>query len=96
MITLKGKLKKNSQRVNGSTSDVQKRASVRDQLLLKEVQEMDKTLPPTCKVTFENPNILHDFRLSVEPDEGHWVGGVFHFHVQVTEEYNMAVSVQTC
>lgn len=91
MITLKGKLKKDASLVNGTTSaEPKKRASVRDQLLVKEVQEMEQTLPPTCKIRFDNPHQLHDFRLYVTPDEGYWAGGKFCFHVFVTEEYNMA------
>lgn len=93
MITLKGKLKKENQGESSGSSEVHKRACVRDQLLLKEVQEMDKTLPPTCNVHFDDPNILYDFRLAITPDEGYWLGGVFNFHIQVTEEYNMAVSI---
>lgn len=93
MITLKGKLKKDSSLVNGTSgSEPKKRASVRDQLLVKEVQEMEQTLPPTCKVQFDNIHQLHDFKLYVTPDEGFWVGGRFCFHIFVTDEYNMAVS----
>lgn len=93
MITLKGKLKKDGSIVNVNTSlENKKRASIRDQLLIKEVQEMEQTLPPTCKVRFENPHQLHEFKLIVCPDEGFWMGGRYVFHVLVTEEYNMAVS----
>lgn len=93
MITLKGKLKKEAS-VNGTSAEPKKRASVRDQLLVKEVQEMEQTLPSTCKVRFDNPHELHDFRLYVSPDEGYWAGGKFCFHILVTEEYNMAVSTE--
>ena len=31
------------------------RISIRDKLLVKEVQEMETTLPPGCKVKFDDP-----------------------------------------
>lgn len=54
---------------------------------------MEQTLPGTCNVNFENPNELFNITLTVSPDEGYWAGGTFHFHIFVTEDYNMAVSV---
>jgi ubiquitin-conjugating enzyme E2 F len=53
---------------------------------------MEQTLPGTCRVRFEDPHQLHDFYLSITPDEGFWAGGRFRFHIFVTEDYNMAVS----
>ena len=58
------------------------------------MQEMEQSLPSTCHVHFSDPNVLHNFILSVCPDEGFWKGGRFQFHVMVGEEYNMAVSTQ--
>lgn len=52
---------------------------------------MEQTLPSTCRVKFEDPHQLHDFYLTVTPDEGYWAGGRFRFHIFVTEDYNMAV-----
>lgn len=93
MITLNRKFKKDVPAVsNGIKSEPSRRISVRDQLLLKEVQEMNDNLPATCAVTFEDPDALHEFTLTVTPDEGYWQGGKFKFSVFVTEEYNMAVS----
>lgn len=71
---------------------VQRRISIRDKLLVKEVQEMNENLPVTCSVSFEDPNILSEFVLTVVPDEGYWHGGKFKFSVSVTDDYNMAVS----
>ena len=58
-----------------------------------QVQEMEQTLPGTCAIKFDNPNELFNISLTVSPDEGYWAGGTFHFHIHVTEEYNMAVSL---
>lgn len=93
MITLNRKLKKEyTEPTNGITVDACRRISVRDKLLVKEVQEMNENLPTTCGVSFEDPNVLNEFILTVNPDEGYWQGGKFQFSVFVTEDYNMAVS----
>lgn len=95
MITLNRKFKKeNPENTNGVTVDVPKRISVRDKLLVKEVQEMNENLPTTCSVHFEDPNVFSEFILTVIPDEGYWLGGKFKFSVFVTEDYNMAVNIR--
>lgn len=93
MITLNRKIKKeHTEPPNGITVEASKRISVRDKLLVKEVQEMEENLPGTCSVHYDDPNILNEFVLTVTPDEGFWQGGKFKFSVFVTEDYNMAVS----
>ncbi|XP_013149377.1 PREDICTED: NEDD8-conjugating enzyme UBE2F-like [Papilio polytes] len=97
MITLNRKFKKeNPENTNGVTVDVPKRISVRDKLLVKEVQEMNENLPTTCSVHFEDPNVFSEFILTVIPDEGYWLGGKFKFSVFVTEDYNMAPPKVKC
>lgn len=94
MITLNKKIKKQGpESTNGVTSEAGKRISVRDKLLVKEVQEMNENLPTTCSVHFEDPNVLNEFILTVKPDEGYWESGKFKFSVFVTEDYNMAVNI---
>lgn len=87
MITLARKLRKDA-----SDSENHKRISIRDRLLVKEVQEVEQTLPPTCKLFFTDPNILSEFLLSISPDEGFWRSGKFKFSVIIPQEYNMAVN----
>ena len=72
------------------------RISVRDKLLVKEVQEMESTLPTGCKVKFDDPNALHDFCLTISPDEGFWTGGKFRFHIHIGEEYNITPPEVKC
>jgi len=72
------------------------RASIRDQLLVKEVQEMEQTLPTGCKVKFEDPNALHDFTFIIVPDDGFWHGGKFKFHIHVGEDYNLSPPSVRC
>lgn len=91
MITLARKLKKDT--TENQSKENCKRISIRDRLLVKEVQEVEYTLPSTCKIFFSDPNILSEFSLTICPDEGFWKGGKFRFSVIVPEEYNMAVSL---
>ena len=52
---------------------------------------MEENLPRSCKVQFDDHNCLHQFFLTIYPDEGFWCGGKFRFHVAVPEEYNIVV-----
>ncbi|KAL6444332.1 NEDD8-conjugating enzyme UBE2F-like [Cataglyphis hispanica] len=94
MITLRGKLKKDNDITNSKNNN--RRVSIRDKLLIKEVQEMEQTLPLTCQVTFKNPDCLHEFILLIIPDEGYWIGGHFYFQIYITEEYNMTPPIVKC
>lgn len=75
----------------GETMNNTKRISIRDRLLVKEVQEMDQNMPNTCKVYFSDPNVLSEFTLYITPDEGFWKDGRFKFVASVPDEYNMTV-----
>lgn len=94
MITLTKKLRREGDPITNGPSI--KRASVRDRLLVKEVQEMEQTMPATCKTYFNDPQKLHEFSLTVTPDEGFWLGGKFRFQIYVTEDYNMAPPQVKC
>ncbi|ESO07231.1 hypothetical protein HELRODRAFT_76722 [Helobdella robusta] len=83
MLNLKSKLSTSPEASKSS------RISIRDKLLLREVQEMEQYLPKTCTSNFEDPNILHDFTITICPDEGFWLGGHFRFHIDVPEDYNI-------
>lgn len=60
-----------------------------------QVQEMEQTIPSTCRVKFENPDALHEFTVIIQPDEGFWKGGKFLFHVVINEDYNISVNWRT-
>ncbi|XP_050080943.1 NEDD8-conjugating enzyme UBE2F-like [Anopheles maculipalpis] len=77
-------------------ADTPKRISIREFLLVKEVQELEQNLPTTCKVTFHDPNVLSEFTLVISPNEGFWCGGRFKFSILVPEEYNMAPPKVKC
>jgi ubiquitin-conjugating enzyme E2 F len=90
MLTLKKKIEEQKQRQQTSIQ-VESRVSIRDSLLVKEVQEMEMLLPRNNRVSFEDPNLLHSFTLSIRPDDGYWQGGSFKFHIEVPEDYNIVV-----
>lgn len=90
MITLTRKMKKPSG--NGPSGQTI-RASIRDRLLVKEIQELEQNLPNTCKIYHSDPDVLSEFTLTITPDEGFWKDGKYKFSVNVPEEYNMTVSV---
>lgn len=92
MITLTRKLKKDAATAGGPTTENPKRISVRDRLLVKEVQDMEQNLPPTCSTHFPDANVLCEFTLTITPDEGFWKDGKFKFNISVPEEYNMTVN----
>ncbi|XP_017772385.1 PREDICTED: NEDD8-conjugating enzyme UBE2F-like isoform X1 [Nicrophorus vespilloides] len=89
MITLSQRLKK--QQDQNTTNS---RISIRDKLLIKEVQEM--LLPTNCTVSYDNVNDLSSFMLIVKPIEGYWQGGKFRFAIEVPEEYNMVPPKVKC
>ncbi|KAK3088200.1 hypothetical protein FSP39_016085 [Pinctada imbricata] len=93
MITLSKKLKQGSIK---KEADESKRISVRDKLLVKEVQEMEENLPKTCSVNFDDPNRLNRFTVNIAPDEGFWKTGKFRFTIDVPEEYNIVPPNVTC
>ncbi|KAJ7373177.1 NEDD8-conjugating enzyme ube2f [Desmophyllum pertusum] len=93
MITLAKKIKEErdkKEKGNRATESPKgSRISVRDKLLTKEVTELDENVPESCKVDFKDPNVLHEFTLTVTPGEGYWKEGIFIFHVMIPEEYNI-------
>lgn len=50
-----------------------------------DLQEL--TLGNTMKMSFPNPDDILNFTLSIEPDEGMYKGGVFHFNFSVNQNF---------
>ncbi|KAI1293463.1 Nedd8-conjugating enzyme UBE2F [Halotydeus destructor] len=99
MIKLSRKLKRNEENNNErlpNATTSRNRISVRDKLLIREVQEMEQTLPSTCTVSFPNADALHQFDLFIEPVDCYWSGGRFKFAIQVPEDYNFVPPVVKC
>jgi len=98
MITLTKRLKQETESTTGGKVKKEEvsRVSIRDKLLVKEVQEMEENKPQNCKVKFDDPSSLHDFFIIISPEEGFWQGGRFKFHVKVPVEYNILPPSVTC
>ena len=86
MITLTKRLKQETETGGKAKKEEVSRVSIRDKLLVKEVQEMEENKPQYCKVKFDDPSSLHDFFIIISPEEGFWQGGRFKFHVKVSWE----------
>jgi len=96
MINLSKRLKNGHAGTNGTPHKDITRVSIRDKLLIKEVQEMEENLPAGCKVKFEDPDAFHDFKLFISPDDGIYKGGTFNFHIKVPLEYNLSPPTVHC
>lgn len=98
MITLTKRMRqeKEGQNLKNTKKEEVSRVSVRDKLLVKEVQEMEENRPTNCRMKFDDPNLLHDFTVVISPEEGYWHGGKFRFHVVVPVEYNILPPTVTC
>ncbi|KAF8791856.1 NEDD8-conjugating enzyme UBE2F like protein [Argiope bruennichi] len=96
MISLSKKVKKETGNNNNHMAKPNPRVSIRDKLLIKEVQELESNLPSSCKTHFPNPNELHRIELTICPDEGYWCGGKFKFIIEVPDEYNMVPPKVKC
>ncbi|XP_051993182.1 NEDD8-conjugating enzyme UBE2F-like [Xyrauchen texanus] len=100
MLTLASKQKREegvrAGRAAAGSNDASHRVSIRDRLLIKEVAELEVSLPNTCKVTFADENKLCHFQLSISPDEGYYLSGKFQFEIEVPEAYNMVPPKVKC
>ena len=70
--------------------------SIRSRFLTQEVTEIEKCLPSTCSIHFEDVDDLRELTLTVQPDEGYWKGGKFTFHIRIPVEYNVKPPVVHC
>ncbi|MDI1485257.1 MAG: Chitin synthase, class 3 [Ramalina farinacea] len=53
----------------------------------KDLQELEGTLGRTMKTTFPNPDDILNFTLTIEPDEGMYKGGSFHFSFAINQNF---------
>ena len=62
-----------------------KPVDLRQRLLQKEFESL-KQLPIGCSIKFDNPDVLHKFKLYVKPDnDSIWKDGKFEFLISVPE-----------
>jgi ubiquitin-protein ligase len=101
MINIQKKLKQQQQQKNSNAEPISNQSDVinkktsidlRQRLLQKEFEDIQKKLPFGCRIDFENPDILHEFKLTIKPDEDSlWNNGTFDFTITVPEGYNFEV-----
>ncbi len=91
MFRLQQKKKEEADKVTGGARvpTLDKQMSVRSRFLTQEVAEIQSCLPASCNIAFEDVDDLREFKLTVRPDEGFWVGGSFVFKVHIPSEYNV-------
>ena len=54
---------------------------------LPDLHELEGTLGKTMKTTFPNPDDILNFTLTIEPDEGMYKGGAFHFSFAINQNF---------
>lgn len=97
MFKLQQKRKEESEgRGASKTPALGKQMSMRSRFLTQEVSEIQSCLPSTCFIDFEDVDDLRELNLTVQPDESHWKGGKFLFHILIPPEYNIKPPVVEC
>jgi len=69
----------------GSRSSNTKRATAAQLRMSKDIGEL--SLPPTCKLEFQDPDDLLNFKLIITPDEGFYRLGKFIFTFKIGQGY---------
>ncbi len=72
---------------NGTNNNIcaKKPVDLRQKLLQKEFESL-KQLPVGCQLQFDNPDVLYQFKLKINPDKDSlWHSGKFEFVISVPE-----------
>lgn len=92
MLNFKKNLQKKETSSNVTTQN-KTPVDLRQRLLQKEFDNL-KQLPVGCQIHFDNPDVLHQFKLKISPDKDSlWYSGRFEFAICVPEGYNFEVSI---
>ena len=85
MLNFHKKQKKDENVTSSSNISSKKPVDLRQKLLQKEFESF-KQLPVGCQLQFDNPDILYQFKLKINPDKDSlWYGGKFEFIITVPE-----------
>ena len=77
----------------GNANAAKKPVDLRQRLLQKEFESL-KQLPIGCSIKFDNPDVLHKFKLYVKPDnDSIWKDGKFEFLINVPEGYRFSLII---
>ncbi|CAH8585004.1 unnamed protein product [Schistosoma rodhaini] len=101
MIRLADKIRQRQSGITSTEPDAVQSASVRnatirDRLVLQELQELRANISQQCSIHHPDPNKLHEFTLIVRPNEGIWADGSYHFNIVVPEGYNHTPPLVNC
>jgi hypothetical protein len=70
---------------NNNNVCAKKPVDLRQKLLQKEFESL-KQIPNGCHLQFDNPDVLHQFKLRINPDnDSIWKAGNFEFLITVSE-----------
>ncbi|XP_065888763.1 NEDD8-conjugating enzyme UBE2F-like [Dysidea avara] len=96
MINIKKKIASEKEKKAANPGPLVRRPSVRSQLLTKELPELERNLPKTCKLYHPSADNLAFFKLYIQPDDGYWRGGRFMFEITVPSNYNIVPPEVVC
>ncbi|KAJ5768587.1 Chitin synthase [Penicillium manginii] len=74
-----------AENAEGAAGKKKKKVTAAQLRVQRDLQEL--TLGNTMKMSFPNPDDILNFTLSIEPDEGMYKGGVFHFNFTVNQNF---------
>lgn len=74
-----------AENAEGAAGKKKKKVTAAQLRVQRDLQEL--TLGNTMKMTFPNPDDILNFTLTIEPDEGMYKGGAFHFSFNVNQNF---------
>ncbi|PYH91033.1 hypothetical protein BO71DRAFT_401724 [Aspergillus ellipticus CBS 707.79] len=74
-----------AENAEGAAGKKKKKVTAAQLRVQRDLQEL--TLGSTMKMTFPNPDDILTFTLTIEPDEGMYKGGAFHFSFVVNQNF---------
>ncbi|UDD57241.1 NEDD8-conjugating protein ubc12 [Aspergillus flavus] len=74
-----------AENAEGAAGKKKKKVTAAQLRVQRDLQEL--TLGSTMKMSFPNPDDILNFTLTIEPDEGMYKGGAFHFSFNVNQNF---------
>lgn len=74
-----------AENAEGAAGKKKKKVTAAQLRVQRDLQEL--TLGSTMKMNFPNPDDILNFTLTIEPDEGMYKGGAFHFNFSVNQNF---------
>ncbi|CAL5867949.1 uncharacterized protein PFLUO_LOCUS2172 [Penicillium psychrofluorescens] len=83
--TVQKQQQQQAENADGGAGKKKKKVTAAQLRVQRDLQEL--TLGSTMKMSFPNPDDILNFTLTIEPDEGMYKGGVFHFSFAVNQNF---------